>query len=145
MVKFHYSRPGVEGHFNPQNGILRVSYTEKVTSEVTSAIYQWGWKLSESVGTENIYGMITDFRDVESFAPQSLGTALKESRRINQAFDLRRLPVALIVKNMYQEQLVNISTDLSGHPDRMKIVYSVEEALAFIDQWHETHKSGMSG
>lgn len=145
MVNFHHTQPGVAGHFDPDSGILRVSYSGNVTPEVTGSIYAWGWKLSERVGVENIHAMITDFRAVVNFAPQSLGTALRESRRINKAYDLRHVPVAHIVKNMYQEQMVNISTELSGNHDRMKIVYSEDEALAFIESWHASHSAGISG
>ena len=145
MVSFHHTQAGVEGHFDPESHILRISYSGNVTPENTGGIYAWGWQLSEMVGVKNICGMITDFRMVVTFAPQSLGTALRESRRINKAYDLRQLPVAHIVKNMYQEQMVTISTELSGNPDRMKIVYSEDEALAFIESWHLSHSAGMCG
>ncbi|MCI0712291.1 MAG: hypothetical protein L0154_19210 [Chloroflexi bacterium] len=145
MVSFHHTQPGVAGHFDVDSGILRIAYSGNVTPEITGSIYTWGWKLSEGVGVENIHGMITDFRAVVKFAPQSLGAAVKESRRINKAFDLSRLPVALIVRNLYQEHMVKISTDLSGNSERRKIVYSDDEALAFIENWHASHSAGISG
>jgi hypothetical protein len=138
MVRFHHHQPGVVGCFDPHNRILHVAYFGHVTAETTSAIYQWGWRLSEEVGPENIYGMIIDFSAVLAFAPQSVGTALRESRRINRTFDLSHLPVAHIVKNLYQEQMVTISTDLSGQPERMRLVYSEDEALSFIENWQTT-------
>lgn len=129
----------VSGLYDPQTALVYVSYTGVITPAVTETIYQWGTALVQQVGPEHIRGMITNFSAVEQFDHKTLNAAAKASQQINMVFDLSNLPVGLVVNNLYQEHLVRTSINLTGHIERMRIVYSEAEALAFIEAYHQHH------
>ena len=54
---------------------------------------------------------------------------------------MSHIPVGLIVRTIYQEQMVRISTKLTQQTQRMKIVKSMDEALAFIQEWNQQHRA----
>lgn len=136
MVPFEFKTESIDAHYDALTQILHVRYSGVITPEVTRAAYGWGFELAEEIGAENIYALISDFRDVTTFDFKNLRTATSESRNLNKKFDLSRLPVALVVKNMYQEQMVKVSMKMTDQVQRMKIVNTDEEALTFLHQFH---------
>lgn len=110
-----------------------------LTLATTASVYAWNNEVLQKVDIKAIKGMFIDFRTVKKFDFKNLQTASKESRGLNQKFDLSALPVAVLVKNMYQEQMVSISMKLTAQTQRMRMVYTEAEALQFLHDWHQAH------
>ena len=58
-----------------------------------------------NLGSENLYGEVWDFRDVQEFLPDNLMDARKKSRGLNLRINVD-FPVAMIVKDFYQEEIL---------------------------------------
>ncbi len=139
MNDFQFDGTNVTAHFDVQTGYLYVSYRDVISAETTASVYAWGAELAKLVGITAIKAMLVNFQAVSKFDYNNLRTASKASRTINQEFDLSHLPVALIVKNMYQEQMVGISMKLMDQTQRMQMVYTEEEALKFVVNWQKAN------
>jgi hypothetical protein len=83
-------------------------------------------------------GEIFNFQDVEDFGLTNLMLARQMSKSINIRKDTSRIPIALVVKNVYQEEILRGPMQVSPENKRKKIVQSEEEAVEFIDDWHRS-------
>ena len=123
-------------HYDEESRIVRVTYRGVLDGEASGSVYAWLQMLFMSVGVENIYGEIFDFRDVKEFSADNLMTARQKSRTINLRMNTRRIPVSMIVKDIYQEQILRGPMKNVPENPRKRIVHSMDEAKAFLEEWH---------
>lgn len=128
-------------HFDSESRIAHITYRGFLTAEASTAVYDWLADLTESIGMETFYGEIFDFREVTDFMPDNLITARKKSRRRNLSHDVRGLPVAMIVKDFYQQEILRGPMQNVENNPRKAIVRTPEEARAFLDAWHARNQS----
>lgn len=130
----------VDAHLDADSGIVYITYRGVLSADVTTAVYNWLADVVQAVGIENLYGEIFDFCKVTEFLPDNLVAARRRSRRYNMRHNVRRLPVAMIVSNYYQEELLRGPLQNVEENQRKTIVRSLDEARAFLDRWH-THNA----
>ena len=128
---------GLTTQYDPETQLFLVGYAEELTPEVTVKMYDWFDALVEEVGCDAIRGAIFDFRNVKEIHQMNTRTARSESKKIHQKVDLSRLPVALWVETFFQEQMLRVSMRLTEKSERIEIVKSHQEALQFIENWHQ--------
>jgi hypothetical protein len=130
------NQANVTGHFDTQKRIFYVSYRNILNAETSLAAYSWLFMGGAAVGLENIYAFIFDFTQVQKFERENTLTTKKQSQTARAAVDLSRIPAALIVNNVYQEQMVLLSAKVNEVEERTRIVNSHAEAMTFIEQFH---------
>ncbi|MGB1288737.1 MAG: hypothetical protein ACPG7F_19545 [Aggregatilineales bacterium] len=109
-----------------------------------AAVYAWLQVLFISEGVDSIYGEIFDFRQVEEFSPDNLMNARQKSRTMNLRMDTRRLPVAMVVNDVFQEQILRGPMRNVPENPRKRIVETIEDAHAFLHEWHELNNTEAS-
>ena len=131
----------VSAHYDFESKLLRVTYREILSPEVTKQFYQWLMGVAQANPQEvmSARGSIYDFSMVTEFVSSNISTTSRESHTVNQQNDLTNHPVALVVSSMYQERMVNVMMKVTEQQTRKRIVHTVAEAVAFIDKWHENH------
>lgn len=127
-------------YFDDESRIAFVKYSGVLSAEESTAVYDWLADLVEAVGLEGIYGEIFDFRKVQEFASDNLMQARRNSRRYNMRNNVRRLPVAMIISNFYQEEILRGPMQNVEENKRKTLVYKMEEAVDFLHQWHEAQE-----
>lgn len=125
-----------QAHFDPETKIAQIRYQGELTAEESTAVYDWLGDLIDTVGLEAIYGEIFDFRDVTTFAPDNLMEARRNSRRYNLRNKVHGLPVAMIISSFYQEEILRGPMQNVEENKRKTIVWKMEEARTFLDDWH---------
>lgn len=137
----------IDGYFDADTRILHIAYRGKLTPQITRDVYGWIARLIASAnGNINLaLGSIYDFRNVEEFDSHTLSTTQKSSTQINREAELRYHPVALIVKNMLQQQYVRLTMKVTPQEDRKRIVHSEEEAQEFIQRFCEKYREFIPG
>jgi hypothetical protein len=123
-------------HFDADERIAYITYSGFLDAATTVAVYDWIQSVIDEVGIENIYGEIFDFRKVVEFAPDNLMEARKKSRRLNITQDVKNLPVAMIVKDFYQEEILRVPMKNVPENNRKTIVQNMKDARAFLDAYH---------
>lgn len=131
----------VTATFDPETRIASIVYTGELTPPVTTQAYGWVISSALQVGVENIYGGYFDFRNVTKFRLENVRTVKRAHKSKPPAVDFSRIPTSLIVKNMYQEQMVRVSMRVNEQSDRLRIVHSEEEALNFVNEWHQLNNA----
>lgn len=129
-----------EAHFDPESKIAFITYRGELTAEESTAVYDWLADLIESVGLDNIYGEIFDFREVTEFAADNLMQARRNSRRYNMRNNVRGLPVAMVISNFYQEEILRGPMQNVEENKRKTVVWKMEEAVAFLQKYHSTEQ-----
>jgi hypothetical protein len=117
-------------------GIVYVTYSGYLTGEASTAVYDWLGDVIQTVGIDKMRGEVFDFREVTEFLPDNLMDARRNSRRYNFRNDVRKLPVAMIVKDFYQEEILRGPMQNVRENARKTIVRNMDEALTFINDWH---------
>ncbi len=125
----------VTAYFDEENRVIRVAYNGDLDAEPAIQVYDWLLKLLQTVGVENINGSIFDFSGVTNFQDENLRTARKASRQMNMSVDTSDLPVALVVSNFYQEEVLHGAMRIKPEQVRRRIVHSMDEAISFIAHW----------
>ncbi len=141
MVFLPLQHPKAMARYDEETGIIYVNYSGLLDGETSTAVYNWLGDLTDAVGIEKMRGEVFDFREVTEFMPDNLMDARRNSRRYNLRNDIQRLPVAMIVKDFYQEEILRGPMQNVKENQRKTIVWSSEEALTFIQNWHENHGS----
>jgi hypothetical protein len=131
-------------YYDAEQRMVRIAYRGSLGSDVTVQVYDWLDKLIQEIGVEKIHGEIFDFSGVTEFQPSNLQTARKTSKRLNVKIDTSQLPVALIAKTFYQEEILRGSMQISPDHTRKRIVKSEDEAFTFIHDWNATHREKSS-
>src|SRR5215207_574721 len=91
----------------------RIVYTGEIDAQTTSQVYMWMMTEGTDEVLKNLRGTIFDFRKVKSFNPGNLSTIQRKSRELNTNITTYLIPVALVVANMYQEQMLRVSNQIS--------------------------------
>lgn len=130
----------VTASFDPDTRIACITYTGELTPAITTQAYGWIISKALEVGVENIYGGYFDFRDVTKFLVENVRTVKRAHKSKPPAVDFSRTPTGLIVKDLYQESMVRVSMRVNEQSDRLRIVHSEEEALQFLDEWHQSNE-----
>ena len=124
-----------QAHFDPESHIAYITYNGILTADTSVAVYDWLADLTEAVGIDNVYGEVFDFREVEEFMPDNLISARKNSRRMNMRNNVKKLPVAMVVKDFVQEEILRGPMQNPKENQRKRIVRTMDEALAFITSY----------
>ena len=135
------STAGASASYDDSTGIVLIAYRGDITREDSAAVYGWLDELISAIGVNAIYGEIFDFRDVTEFMADNLMEARSKSRSLNLRIDTSRFPVAMIVRNFYQQEILRGPMQNVPHNTRKRIVHSEGEALDFIMEWHERSAS----
>lgn len=125
----------VQGRYDETTRIVHIVYSGQLDADASTAAYNWLATINETVGMP--YGEIFDFRNVTEFMPDNLLEARKKSRRRNLRNEVHQLPVAMVVKDYYQEEILRGPMQNVPENQRKTIVKSVEEAVDFLHEWHE--------
>lgn len=136
MTDYTLETEQASAHYDPETRIARIAYRGYLSSDVTVEVYAWLEYLYRTLGAEGFYGQIFDFRQVEAFEPSNIKTARRVSNRINMIIDTSRIPVSLLVGDFYHEQMLLSAMRVSPENVRKKIVWTEEEALAFLAEKH---------
>lgn len=123
--------------FDEETGIVYIAYQGLLDNTASTAVYDWLGDLINSIGIDKIYGEIFDFREVAEFMPDNLIDARRNSRRYNMKNDVKKLPVAMIVKDFVQEEILRVPMQNVKENERKAIVHSMEDAEAFLHTWHK--------
>jgi hypothetical protein len=129
-----------DARFDEESRIAYIEYRGILTAEESLAIYDWLADLVQELGIENIYGEIFDFREVSEFASDNLMEARRNSRRHNMRNRIRKLPVAMIVSNYYQEEILRGPMQNVEENKRKTVVWNMDDAIAFLRDWHARQK-----
>ena len=130
-------RENATAHYDEETGIAYINYMGFLDADASVAVYEWLADLDEVV--EDLYGEVFDFRQVTEFMPDNLMEARKKSRRRNMRQDVHTLPVAMIVKDFYQEEILRGPMQNVPENQRKRIVRGMDEALYFLQKWREEH------
>ncbi|RMG82970.1 MAG: hypothetical protein D6712_13825, partial [Chloroflexi bacterium] len=99
-------------------------------------VYNWLSSLADAVGFETIKGEVFDFSAVTGFLDSNLAAARKISKKRNLVHNTQDHPVALVVSDPYQEELLRDTMRITPEIPRKRIVWSIEEGTRFIQSWH---------
>ena len=130
----------VECHYNAEKRIAYVTYKGILDADASDSAYDWLYKLIGNIGVDHLYGEVFNFRGVTVFTTENLIDAMRKSRKMNISITAktRLFPVAMIVANTMQEEILRGPMRVPPENVRKRIVYSMEEAHRFLDQWHTT-------
>lgn len=134
------SHPNARAEYNAETRVATITYSGFLNAEASTAVYDWLADLAQHVGL--VYGEVFDFRQVTEFMPDNLMEARKKSRRRALRPQTQLVPVAMIVKDFYQEEILRGPMQNVPENQRKAIVHSVDEALAFLQDWHQRHPEG---
>lgn len=126
----------VQAHYEPEEKIVYVRYTGILGSDASDSAYNWLAQLIEEIGIDNIYGEIFDFCAVTQFQPDNLINARKHSRKLNLRVNVHETPVAMVVRDAVQEEILRGPMRNVPENRRKRIVHSYDEALAFFEEWY---------
>src|SRR5690242_16635271 len=124
----------VIGHYDSYKRIFYVSYRNILNAESTALAYGWLFTEVPKINIENVYAFIFDFTLVAKFERENTMAAKRQSQTARAVVDLSRIPAALIVHTVLQEQMVLLSTKINEVEERTRIVKSQAEAMTFIEQ-----------
>jgi hypothetical protein len=134
----HYENEGVTVVYDDQEGFLCVTYREVLTPVIAHQSFDWVREILEAYGPENVHSCLFDYRQVREFGEESLAQTRQDSRALFESFDLAHMPMGVLVKNMYQEQMTQAVIKSAHIEDRTQIVRSAKSAFEFFDHWkHE--------
>ncbi len=127
-------------HFDEDARIVYVTYRGSLGEAVNVQVYDWLDRLLKSVDLKTVYGEIFDFQKVSEFQTDNLEAARKSSKRVNLKRNVSQLPVALVVGNAYQHQILEIAMRVTPDHQRKRIVRSQAEALTFLEEWNKANR-----
>ncbi len=126
----------VTAHYDGDERVVYVIYFGILGPDASTAAYEWLENLINTIGVDAIRGEIFDFTGVTQFRPDNLINAKKSSRMLNLRTNVDNMPVAMVVKDMVQEEILRGPMRNVPENPRKRIVHSEEEAFAFFDEWH---------
>lgn len=137
MSKYELKVEQASAYYDEESRIVHIAYQGALSSDVTVQVYDWLETLYDAVGLDTLYGQIFDFREVTEFDESNLSTARRTSSRMNMRMDTSHVPVALIVGDFYHEEILRGAMRIPPEHARKRIVWSEDEALAFLQEWHK--------
>jgi hypothetical protein len=129
-------REHVKAHYNSEQRVAYIAYRGILGAGASNAAYTWLEDVISSVGIDNIYGEIFDFTKVTQFQPDNLIDARKNSRKLNLRVNIHNTPVAMIVRDEVQREILRGPMRNVPENKRKRIVTSEEEAFRFFDEWY---------
>jgi uncharacterized protein (DUF1919 family) len=135
MAILPLEHPHARAVYDEETRIAYITYSGFLNAEASTAVYNWLADVNTQFGTP--YGEVFDFRAVTEFAPDNLMEARKKSRRRNLRPEIHNLPVAMVVKDYYQEEILRGPMQNVPENQRKTIVRTIEEAVQFLHEWHE--------
>src|SRR5688572_3857502 len=132
MTQYRLDEEHLKIVYDTETNIGTTTYQATLMPQHTAEAYQWFMDYLDRIGLGNIRGLIFDFRNVQKFEQGNFQAVKRESRRVNEELDLSHFPVALLVGNLFQEEMVRVSSKITGTETRIRIVHSDEEATKFI-------------
>jgi hypothetical protein len=132
----------IDAHYDEEQCLLFVRYRGVMSPAVTAQFYHWLGDVAKQHPQKVMAarGSIYDFREVTEFATSNLSSTARQSEQVNQQIDLHNHPVAIVARDAMQVALLTVTMKVSGQQDRKRIVRSEEEAAAFIETFHRTHR-----
>lgn len=127
--------------YDAERNIPIVTYRSTLTPTVTAAAYEWLRELLDNIDASMVHGCIFDFRQVKAFQVGNTQSARQESSGLNQKYDLSRIPVALLVDTLYQEEMVIQSMRFNPQQNRLKILRDEAAAHDFFTAFHAAVKA----
>jgi len=124
--------------YDEDNNVVWITYRGILDADATAKVYTWLADFFNTRDNTSIAGEVFDFREVQTFGPDNLFEARKKSRGFNLKQDISHLPVAMICANFYQEEILRGPMQNVPENNRKAIVRTDQEALDFIDKWHNT-------
>lgn len=124
-------------YFDESNQLAYMRFCGKLSADTAVRLYQWIEALVETIGVANIRGAVVDPRAVSLFQGHILNSLTKESRRVNSKHNLMHVPTVYIVKGLVQENIGRSA--MNTRPSHRRVVRSDEQALQFINEWHDKH------
>lgn len=125
----------VTAYYDENKHIFFVSYKGNLTADITNKAF--AWLFQSGVPIETIYALIFDFTAVAKFRRDNTFATKRQSQTVNAVVDLSRIPVALIVDTIYQEQMVLLSMNINKVEERTKICKSHTQAMTFFEEFHQ--------
>lgn len=124
--------------YDEESRILFVTYRDALTPSISAQFYRWLGQTAQNHPDKVLTarGSIFDFREVTSFGSGNLTSVQRQSQQIGHKMELSNHPVALIAKTVYQQEMLRLTMQITQKQDRKRIVSSVDEALAFINEFH---------
>ncbi|MCU0480550.1 MAG: hypothetical protein MUE54_04980 [Anaerolineae bacterium] len=141
MANFRLEIPNATAIYDPETHITRIEYRGILDGDVTIQVYDWLDDLYRDIGLDAIMGQIFDFRKVQAFEESNLSTARRTSNRMNMRVDTSNIPVALLVNDFYHEEILRGSMRIPAEHVRKRIVWSEDEALNYIKNWHNNKEN----
>jgi hypothetical protein len=132
--------PNAHAQYDAESRIVYVIYRGLLSAEASTQVYHWLHDLMLELGSENLYGEVWDFREVQEFLPDNLMDARKKSRGLNLRINVD-FPVAMVVKDFYQEEILRGPMQNVPENTRKAIVRSMDEAHQFLTEWHATQQN----
>jgi hypothetical protein len=127
-------------HYDSEARIVYVTYHGLLNAETSTTVYHWLHELMLEQGSETVYGEIWDFRDVQEFLPDNLMDARKKSRGLNLRISVD-FPVAMVVKDFYQEEILRGPMQNVPENTRKSIVRTMNDAHQFLAEWHASQQT----
>jgi len=138
MHAMPYETNHAKCYFGEEHSIAFVTYSGAIGGDVTTHVYDWVAQVFETYGVKAVRGSVFDFRDVTEFLNTNLRAVQKRSTGLNLQVDMTHIAVGLIVKkNLAQENMVRTALKLSPQETRKRVVYSMDEALAFVNEYRK--------
>jgi hypothetical protein len=126
----------IKADYDEKQSIAYITYSGELSASDSDAAYAWLNQLIEIISTKSLYGEVFDFRGVKSFSTENLIDARKNSRKMNIMINTQDFPVAMIVANDMQEQILRGPMRVMEENPRKRIVKTTDDALAFLNEWH---------
>lgn len=137
MVINHLNQQQVSGVYDTTQSIAYITYQGVLSAKESAAAYKWLDQLIAKIGTDTLRGEIFDFSGVKVFTTENLIDARRASRKMNIMHSTSTFPVAMVVANAMQvEMLRGPMRNVQGNL-RKSIVYCVDDAVQFINDWHQ--------
>jgi hypothetical protein len=131
----------VTAFYDDEQRIAHIHYMGILGADESAAAYKWLAELIELVGIDTIYGEIFDFTKVTQFQPDNLIDARKNSRKLNLRVEIHSTPVAMIVRDEVQMEILRGPMRNVPENRRKRIVQSMDDALAFFAEWYANEMS----
>jgi len=123
--------------YNEEQALVWVTFHGAVGPDVSVQMYDWLEDTLLDPGTQGVRGGIFDFRPITAFQEKTLETTRRQRKDIAHSVNMDHIPMALLVGNALQEQIVSITMKATRDVhQRIKLVYSLEEAHAHINTFH---------
>lgn len=126
----------IHAYYDDEQQIIHVVYRGALTNAVTLAAYRWRTDLYRELGTDNVRAEIFDFRQVTEMKPGNLHAVQTASQELHSVANLSKIPSAVIARHD-QRQMLSVALHITPRMRRKHLVADMNEAQAFIDNWHK--------